>query len=109
MDSNDLKMLAEYMGHRTLMDLTGSDVLISKVTIKSEKKEYGYITYNPLQNNDQLVELIEKLKMDIVYWHQSKEWSAEITDKNGKPTTGVYGETLAEAVVNAAIEMVKGE
>ena len=98
MKPESLKQLAEYMGYKELEATNG-------------KTWYSFgdveLIYDPINNAEQCLELMEKLKIDVVYWHDIKEWSAEITDPEGKATSGVYGESINEAVTNAAIVAVK--
>ena len=107
MNTEDLKLLAGYVGLNIDESAKSSDGVVCDSGIP-----WHSFIYNPLQNNDQLVELIEKLfeyrKHIIVkggdgIWVAQGLWKVQIY-KDGFVSEG---KTLAEAVVNAAIEMIK--
>jgi len=96
MKSSKLKVIAEGMGYEAEIrdkDFTYEHVVIagnSHVGIK-------WLKYNPLTNNDQMVEIIERLCPELYY--DVGEWYCTYEDD-----TYVYGKTINEAVCNAAYE-----
>ena len=60
--------------------------------------------YNPITNNGQMVEIMEKLKIDVE--HRTGHKKAWLITKKG--TRGFNGKTINEAVCRAALEYFKG-
>lgn len=57
--------------------------------------------YNPLTNDTQAMEIIEKLHMNTFWWNPKKCW-ASFSGTHNSPEC--YGKTINEAVCNAAYE-----
>jgi len=99
MKSEQLKKIAEYMG-KTFQENRGDNIYI-----KHAGFQHGF-PYRPDEDNDQLIELIEKLihlhnlnirggfaGTDTLIYDRENNWIAE-------------GKTLAEAVCNAIIQII---
>lgn len=102
MNTEDLKLLAEYMG----LDIDESAKSSEGIVCDSGIPCRSFI-YNPLQNNDQLIKLIGMLIHKPHYYIRGGfdiNYTV-IYSKDGEFVA--QGRTLAEAVVKAAIEMVK--
>lgn len=93
-----LKKVAEYMGYKARLNSFCEWVFML------DEKHHKEIEYNPLQNSDQCLELVEKLKI----WSRfmNNKWYAivdfDLSDSEGK------AETINEAVTLAAISYVEG-
>lgn len=99
MKAETLKKIAEYMGYEVRLTelfepVTANDELCLKGT---------QVRYNPLTNNDQMVEIMEKLKMDV-YHYPDEDYCWKALVRRGKQQEGL---TINEAVLNAASELVK--
>ena len=100
MEAEQLKVIAEGMGYEIRSSKTSMSedrlMVWNGFDISTRQK------YNPLTNNDQMVEIINELKIDTEYWYRLDEWSAE-------PRGGASrrGKTINEAVCNAAYEYFK--
>ena len=98
-----LKKVAEYMGlSPRYADYNSGRVLEAKVG------SYRWIKYNPLQNSDQCLELMEKFKLDL--FPTKYGWCVRKYDQEylGFPVVDVTGKTINEAVTLAAIAYVEG-
>lgn len=92
----DLKLLAESMGYEaTITGFNGMGVSILHKEA-AESPEYWEL-YNPLTNNDQMVEIMEKFKFPMAYCRTSNHWLAYKS----------RGKTINEAVLNAVIALVE--
>ena len=113
MNADDLKLLAEYMGYEKVViakDCHPHKVMKKIVCPERDRQTGEFIRdeYNPLKNNDQLVELIEKFQ-PCMEPHKNGWWVA-IIDEGEEGFKGWFtGEAkeLMDAVVEAAIKRVK--
>ena len=95
MNTEDLKRLAEYMGYISVSDYNDEVYTREKDNIIRELK------YNPLTNNDQMVEIMEKFKMSLDWDTEKFHW---VVFSEGM---WVDGKTINEAVTLAAIAAIK--
>lgn len=65
-----------------------------------------HFEYNPLTNNDKMVEIMDKLRIEIHC--DSEDWWAKPYVHMGKQHNWALGKTINEAVCNAAYEYFKG-
>jgi len=106
MKPEQLKVIAEGMGYK-------SKVTPSRRSIKTYPYNYcpkleRWKLYNPLTNNDQMVEIMEKLKVKTWWNEDEKLRKAFIPSANNDIETGFgFGKTINEAVCNAAYEYFK--
>ena len=99
MKPEQLKVIAEGMGYEGVEIVRGATVWITKTII-----------YRPhTTNNDQMVEIMEKLRLTIWCEPAIKEWCASKQDSLGDTNYQDEGETINEAVCNAAYEYFKQE
>ena len=92
MKAEKLKVIAEGMGYKI--------AYIVNDWVMCEAMGGMIFNYTPhLTNNDQLVEIMEKLGLDVIY--DQGIW------KSGRDTANYYGKTISEAVCNAAYEYFK--
>ena len=111
MNSEDLKKIAEYMRPEA------ANIRVDELNIvwvfgwKKDSQNFPIRNkeeYNPLQNNNQLVELIEKLlSNDWEIFTDNGYFFLQHMTKNGNADKAIHDETLAEAVCNAVLEIVK--
>ena len=96
MKPEQLKVIAEGMGYIILGD--------SSLYPTVKKAEHSkVVAYNPLTNNDQMVEIIEKLKIDLYYYPDEDYcWKALV-----RRDTQQEAITINEAVCNAAYRYFK--
>ena len=100
MKPEQLKVIAEGMGYE-------SSIVNSSCFYKHPDEFESHITindfYNPLTNNDQIVEIIEKLKIDLYYYPDEDYcWKALV-----RRDTQQEAITINEAVCNAAYRYFK--
>lgn len=104
MDTEKLKVIAEGMGYEaTIQFFEGCSCYIKYKDIIDGDKDCAVTElYNPLTNNDQMVEIMEK-HVDAVTSVNNHlgRYRASIEQSFG------YGETYREAVCNAAYEYFK--
>jgi len=100
MEPEQLKVIAEGMGYELNergypVKYKGMEVFFLHVSDEQP--------YNPLTNNDQMVEIMERLEIDVEYTKYGVETGLIVNTKNyyGK------GKTINEAVCNAAYEYFK--
>ena len=91
-----LKVIAEGMGYEASMHPNGW------VYIWIDDK---WIKYNPLTNAEQCMEIMEEVKITLLYDFVLNYWSASKV-KGSKRIIG-EGKTINEAVCNAAFEYFK--
>ena len=98
-DTDDLKALAEHMDYKDV------NVVREHVWYNHNESDLAKAKiYYPLTDNDQLVELIEKLKMSVMHEPNIKNcWYAYIQFTDIHASSNKY----AEAVVKTAIEAIK--
>ena len=96
----NLKKVAEYMGLKPYI-LFGNLCYDVETEWSTET-----IEYNPLQNSDQCLELIEKLKICVMPAEENIFWDAYL-GHDGKIYEAV-GKSINEAVTLAAIAYVEG-
>ena len=104
MNAETLKKIAEYMGlSPRLTKINSGFVLEAKVG------SYGWIDYNPLTNNDQMVEIMERLVREHgkLAFEVLKNENIEIQDYWNEDKSYGEGRIINEAVLNAASELVK--
>ena len=68
------------------------------------------VTYNPLTNNDQMVEIMERLKVAVQWSRTDSCWISEILFLPENSDAIIYdneGKTINEAVCNTAYEYFK--
>jgi len=105
MEAEQLKVIAEGMGYER--------VALRNI---SAPKEYQWIAllgseaYNPLTDNDQMVEIMDRLihVIDLFYFEPFVDGSFKIVDVETDKIIS-EGKTINEAVCNAAYEYFKGE
>jgi len=99
-EAEKLKVIAEGMHPQ---DYISVRIVDDRVHIRSElcgSRNAAEWIYNPLTNNDQMVEIVERLKISIEYQRKDK-WLAETQDELA------FGKIINEAVCNAAYEYYK--
>ena len=102
MKPEQLKVIAEGMGYEIeyesyiVTEIDKPDTYIAFVGVGKDQ-----IQYNPLTNNDQMVEIITKLQLVI-------DWAGDACFAGTYPNLNIYdGKTINEAVCNAAYEVFK--
>ena len=99
MKPEKLKVIAEGMGYEVAIKPRNIRGTITDAVFNYN----GEVWYNPLTNAEQCMEIMEKLKLDVVWWPEQKEWSSERCIA-GSSTIGYTGKTITEAVCKAAYE-----
>ena len=97
-----LKAVAEYMGYEVRE--SDNPKLTDRVVIWNGKDIHTREIYNPLQNSDQCLELMEKFKICVMPAEENIFWDAYL-GHDGKIYEAV-GKTINEAVTLAAIAYV---
>jgi len=92
MEAEKLKLIAEGMGYTNVFISEESGLLFGAAP--NEGQTFG--VYHPDENNDQMVEIMERLKFKLEFSGES--WDAELE----KPFIYCLGKTINEAVCNAA-------
>lgn len=95
MKPEELKVIAEGMGY-----ISGLNGYMEPCFYKLGGRHPEEIEYTPLTNNDQMVEIMEKLKISI--WFDGVTWVAQIKNNNRS-----LEDTINEAVCKAAYEYFK--
>ena len=106
METETLKKIAEYVGYET-KTLKGSAKLYC---LKNPNAQIpSYFEYIPLTNNDQMVEIMEKLLQEhgMFDFEKLKSGGVAIRDHWDDSKSLGGGKTVNEAVLNAASELVK--
>jgi len=109
MEPEQLKKLAEYMGHFPYS--IPRDNLVYYDKFDSD----GSNIYNPLKNADQCLELMEMLLNSghsickLGNFYHVEFWTDEDTDDRRECVFNISGKTLSEAVTLAAIAYIEGK
>jgi len=103
MEIEQLKVIAEGMGIE-VEDTT----MLGLTVVKSNSATYLRHAYNPIKNNDQMVEIMEKLKLHTWWFEKDKLWKSVRDSDLYTPTFIGLGKTIREAVCNTAHEYFKG-
>jgi len=100
MEPEKLKIIAEGMG-KDVRICDYPPAFKGKVLLWENHKEF---VYTPLTNNDQMVEIMEKLKTNLINY-SSDGWECYTNPID--PATRFKGKSVNEAVCNAAYEYFK--
>jgi len=105
MNAEKLKVIAEGIGYESVV--IAKDCTPHKV-MKHAEGTMGTLCrrddYNPLTDNDQMVEIMERLKISL-HFDESDRWYICI---NGSSVAG-FSDSINEGVCNAAYEYFKGD
>jgi len=102
MKPEQLKVIAEGMGYKPVDHPSPSRQ--GDVQMYEKGEFYPMTQYNPLTNNGQMVEIVEKLKLDICYDHDSGGWEAYYNNND----ECMRGKIINEAACKAAYEYFSG-
>ena len=111
MEVEELKVIAEGVGYEasiTNKSMGGDNMWVN---IKEHPLASATNIYNPLTNNDQMVEIMERLKVAVQWSRTDSCWISEILFLPENSDAIIYdseGKTINEAVCNAAYEYFKG-
>jgi hypothetical protein len=113
MKPEELKIIAEGMGYKAAKqpEYNDSNWRTGFVLLIYDKNK-TFIEYNPLTNDTQCMEIMEKLKSEISYnWRDGWVVRLQITIKtqfgNELSSKRIFGKTINEAVCKAAYEYFK--
>lgn len=68
---------------------------------------FGGKEFSPSENPTQMVELMERFGLSIIYWEGCEEpWEAE-QDKGDELLISAYGKSPMEAVLNCALQIME--
>lgn len=98
--ADKLRVIAEGMGY-IIIDTHAANFPDS-VFIETS---LGDDVYDPITNNDQMVEIMERLKIDVEHHGDKIKAWVNIKDSN----RAFWGKTINEAVCNAAYEYLKNK
>ena len=105
MDTEKLKIIAEGMGYEIFSN--DNPRIKDRLVVWNGKDIHTRCIYKPLTNNDQMVEIMEKLKITVrAIPNVSEDWFAEPYPYGNRMGSG---KTINEAACNAAYEYFKGE
>lgn len=97
----NLKRIAKVMGYEAELVVISATRHYIDIFSKDRKNWLG--KYNPNENASQLLEIIEKFKLDICYDHDRKEWEAYYNNNAGC----MVGKTLSDAVLSAMVKTIE--
>ena len=104
MEPEKLKVIAEGMGYEVAIKPRNINGTVEDAVFSF----HGEVWYDPIINNDQMVEIMEKLKVGVNYDFYRDVFLSYIYDDFGVILLSKNeGKTINEAVCNAAYEYFK--